>query len=392
VKSTAPPKAGYFLLEGLNSFASAFFFNHLLFHLRDHHGFTQLDTLWLLAAFGTVYAVSSVGAGRFAQRFGYFTSLTIGFGGLMVAVGVGWAWPALVGQLAAAGVWSVAICFTWPVLEALCSEFETPERLPDRLGLYNVVWSVLQAVGVAVGGIAVAMLGPKTLYIVPLIVYGIQLAHLPWLHRQRGRYLAKHHGGSHKPPAHPPGGPIHFQTMAWIANPLAYMAANVLTASLPALAQQLHLSQAEAGVWLGLWNWVRSAGFLALWYWTGWHYRFGLFLAGFCAVIGGFLGTMLAPSVAVAVAAQAGLGLGIALVYYSSIFYAMDGSDSHGEQGGTHEALIGLGLGGGPALTGLAVVWTGSPVYAVLGVTALLSSGIVGVSWVNRRAGVGKAR
>jgi len=293
----APTKGGYFLLEGLNSFASAFFFNHLLFHLRDHHGFTQLHTLWLLAVFGTLYALSSVLAGRFAQRHGYFVSLNIGFSGLVVAVGLGWIWQSLAGQLAAVGIWSVAICFTWPALEALCSEFESPEFLPERLGLYNIVWSVLQAVGVAVGGIAITLLGPKTLYVVPLLIYGLQLLLVPWLRRRRNQYLSEHHGGDDTAPLHPAGGPAHFQTMAWIANPMSYMAANVVTASLPALAFRLHLSQAEAGVWLGLWNWIRSVGFVGLWYWSGWHYRFALFVIAFSAVIGGFLGIMLAPSV-----------------------------------------------------------------------------------------------
>ena len=382
----APSKAGYYFLEGTNSFAAAFYFNHSLFHLRDHHGFTQLDTLWLLAGFGTIYAICSALSGRFAHRYGYFTSLAVGFGGLMLANGVGCVWQALVGQIVALGIWSVAVCFTWPTLEALCSEFETPDRLPDRLGLYNVVWSVLQAVGVAAGGIVVTLLGAKALYLVPMAIHGGQLLQLPRLRRKRMAYIATHHPGTDKPPIHPPGGPAHFQTLAWIANPLAYMAANVLTASLPTMALRLHLTQAEAGVWLGVWNWVRSLTFLGLWYWAGWHYRFRLFLTASLAVCGGFLTMMLARSLPVMLAGELGFGLGIALIYYSSIFYAMDGSDSHGESGGTHEALIGLGLGGGPALTALAVIWTGSPVSAALAVTGLLGTGIGVVGWVQRRA------
>ncbi len=387
----APSKAGYFVLEGSNSVAAAFYFNHSLFHLRDHHGFTQLRTLWLLAGFGTIYALCSALAGRFAQRYGYFTSLAVGFGGLMLATGLGCVWPALVGQIVSLGIWSVAICFTWPVLEALCSEFETPDRLPDRLGMYNVVWSVLQAVGVAAGGIVVTLAGARSLYLVPMCIHGLQLLQLPRLRRQRDLYVATHHPGADKPPIHPPGGPVHFQTLAWIANPLAYMAANVLTASLPTMALRLHLTQAEAGVWLGLWNWIRSVGFIALWYWAGWHYRFRLFLVACLGVCVGFLTMMLAPSLWVMILGELAFGLGISLVYYSSIFYAMDGSDSHGEQGGTHEALIGLGLGGGPALTALAVVWTGSPASAALAVTGLLGVGIGVVGWVHRRARAGGA-
>ena len=288
----ASPKTGYFLLEGLNSFAAGFFVNHFLFHLRDHHGFTQLHLLALLAGFGAIYAASSVMAGRFAQRHGYFTSLTIGFGGLGAAVGLAWVWSGLGAQLTAITLWSVVICFTWPVLEALCTEFEAPSRLPGRVGLYNVVWSLLQALGIAAGGLAVERLGTGALFVVPILIHAIQLALLPALYGQRMRFLRAHHGGATRPPEHPAGGPPHFQTLAWIANPLSYMASNALTASIPALAQRLHLTQAEAGVWLGLWTWIRTVGFVGLWHWTGWHYRFGLFLAGFGAVTVGFLTLM----------------------------------------------------------------------------------------------------
>lgn len=382
----ASPKSGYFVLEGLNSFASAYFFNHFLFHLRDHHGFTQLHSLALLAVFGAVYAVFSVIAGRFAQRRGYFTSLTIGFGGLMASVALAWVWSSLSGQIIALLFWSVAICFTWPVLEALCSEFEPPGRLPARVGLYNVIWSLLQAMGVAAGGIVLARFGWASLFAVPLIIHGGQLLMLPHWYRKRRRYVAAQDAVLEQPAAHRAAGPAHFQTMAWIANPLSYMAANALTASLPALAQRLQLSQAEAGVWLGLWTWVRTAGFVGLWWWSGWHYRFGLFFASFGATAMGFLAVMLAPGLAWIAVAQVAFGLGVALTYYSSLFYAMDGSTTHGEQGGTHEALIGLGLGGGPGLAALAILSTGSPVSGTLAVTALLGAGMAAVGWVHGRA------
>ena len=100
-------------------------------------------------------------------------------------------------------------------------------------------------------------------------------------------------------------------------------------------------------------------------------------MAGFGAVIGGFLGLMLGPTLAWVVVAQLAFGVGIALMYYSSLFYAMDGSTSHGEQGGTHEALIGLGMGCGPAVTGLALRWTGVPGLGAAAVAVLL-----GVGWI----------
>jgi hypothetical protein len=167
---------------------------------------------------------------------------------------------------------------------------------------------------------------------------------------------------------------------------MAYMAAHVFSASLPTLAARLHLTQTEAGLWLGWWNWMRTASFVALWYWSGWHYRFGLFLAGFLAVISGFLGIMLGTHLGTVVIAQLAFGAGIALIYYSSLFYAMDGSQSHGEQGGTHEALIGLGMGGGPLVTGVALAWTNDPRWGAAAVAVALGLGLATTVRIHVRA------
>ena len=64
----------------------------------------------------------------------------------------------------------------------------------------------------------------------------------------------------------------------------------------------------------------------------------------------------------------------------------MEGSGSHGEQGGTHESLIGLGLGAGPALMGLALLWTGVPGYGAVAVATLLGVGLVTMGRVHQVA------
>jgi hypothetical protein len=73
---------------------------------------------------------------------------------------------------------------------------------------------------------------------------------------------------------------------------------------------------------------------------------------------GQFATVLLAPSVWLLVLAQVFFGWATALLYYSSLYYAMDGSDAHGEHG-IHEALIGMGICGGPAASAVAQVLTG---------------------------------
>ncbi len=55
-----------------------------------------------------------------------------------------------------------------------------------------------------------------------------------------------------------------------------------------------------------------------------------------------------APGLMLLLAAQIFFGLAIGLIYYSSLFYSMDASDTKSEHGGIHEAAIGAGNCVGP--------------------------------------------
>ncbi|MBM3902744.1 MAG: MFS transporter [Verrucomicrobia bacterium] len=351
-----------FVLEGSNSFATAYYVNFLMFLLREDYGFSNLNNLVVGAVHGFVYGIASWQAGRIGQRHGLFPSLRIGFGGMSIALAVGWSLPTQWGQLLCLGIWTVALCFTWPILEALVSEHEDPKRLPDRVGLYNVVWATMAAVGLSTGGWIFERLGPTSLYWLPLGIHGIQWVATWPLERQRARWIAslpqargQDRQGDHR---YQPG---YFVRLAWIANPFNYMAINTILVMAPGIASRLGLSIAEAGLVLSAWFYVRALAFLKLWWWSGWHYRFDWFLCGFLFLFLGFVGTMVAPTVWGLVVSQVGFGWASALLYYSSLYYSMDQTKSHAEQGGFHEALIGLGLGGGPAISAGALWWTGVP-------------------------------
>ena len=79
-------KFAYFTLEGLGSFASAFYFYYLYFFMRDQFGFTGKDNLAFAALTGLVYVFFSWQAGRFAQRCGYFNALKLGFSVMIFAL------------------------------------------------------------------------------------------------------------------------------------------------------------------------------------------------------------------------------------------------------------------------------------------------------------------
>jgi hypothetical protein len=104
-------------------------------------------------------------------------------------------------------------------------------------------------------------------------------------------------------------------------------------------------------------------------------------------MVGSFLALLLGPNLVVIVVAQAAFGLAVGLIYYSSLFYAMDvGGDTQGEHGGRHEALIGLGIFGGPAVGTAALQLLPEVSHAgVAAVTVVLLAGLAALLWLWRR-------
>ena len=394
----AQRKPYYYLLEGINAFASSFFFNYLFFLLRDRFQFTSRENLCASALHGLLYVVCSWMGGRIAQRHGYATALRIGLGGMGIFLLAGWLIPILPGQLLALAGWTIFLCLTWPSLEALVSEKEDDAGMARRIGMYNVVWAAAAGGGYFVGGALFEHLGQNSIYLLPLGLLIIQLLVLEWLRRQPVAIEAEPHTAAaaahhHTPePAafRQPIGPERFLKMAWLANPFSYIAINTVLATMPQRASELAFSTTEAGLFCSIWFFVRLAAFLLLWKWTGWHYRFRWLLGAFGALIIGFLALLLASQLWLLVLAQIIFGLATGLIYYSSLFYSMDASEDHGAHGGTHEAAIGAGIFLGPAV-GAGALWLAprQPHAGALAVGVLLLGGLAGLIWLRLRRPAG---
>ncbi|HAB16904.1 MAG TPA: MFS transporter [Verrucomicrobiota bacterium] len=382
---SSPSKVGYYVLEGINSFATAYFFNYLMFLLRDGHGFNNLNNLTVAALHGLTYIPASLFGGRFGQRHGKFLSLRIGFSGMAIAILLGWAITGLGGQLLALGLWTVALCFTWPVLEALVSEHEPAERLPNRVGLYNIIWAGMAALAFSTGGWIFQHLGATSLYWLPVVLNVAMLVATWPLERRHDSWAAQQPTSTPRPlDPELPVRPRYFQQLAWLANPFNYMALNTVIALAPGLADRAGLGLAQAGVVLSVWFYVRALAFLKLWLWAGWHYRFDWFIGAFVLLLLSYVVLVQARTVPVLVVAQVGLGWASALLYYSSLYYSMDGSETHSEHGGIHEALIGAGICAGPGLSAAGLWLTGQPAAPAWVVAGALAAAIAG-SWQLRR-------
>ena len=380
-----PRKTGYYTIEGLNSFATSYFFNYLLQRLKRDLGMEDLTVLWVCVLHGFLYIPMSYFGGVFGQRVGYFTCLGLGILGQGLGIGLAWIVPATWAQVAGMAVWTASMCLVWPMLEALVSEREPRDLLPGKVGLYNVVWASTAAAGVFLGGSIYRWLGASSLYGLPVAIHVGQLVLLAWLKPRHDAWLAQ------APPPAPartedpaiPHGPAFFMRLAWLGNPFNYMAINTVLAIVPALSIRMGMDIESVGWLMSAWLVVRALGFAVLWHWQGWHYHFGWYVSSFVLLMAGFVGVVLAPNVAVLLVAQVALGWASALLYYSSLFYAMDGTEEHGAHGGIHEAFIGCGIFGGPAVSAVAVWSTGSPSSPAWAVGLFLLGGLV-AAWVIR--------
>jgi predicted MFS family arabinose efflux permease len=385
-RHTRTVKAGYFVLEGLNSLGTVLYFYYLYFFMQQQFGFGNGANLALAALNGFIYMLASFWAGKFAQRAGYFTALKLGFIIMPLSLAAGMWSKTSTGQIVAMSATVFGMCFTWPTLEALVSEGEGPETLPRMVGIYNVVWAGTGAVAYFIGGAMIATLGLKSIFFVPVLIQLGQLALTFWLESAvksasaAATHPQKHASEQSVPQLTPPSldKAKTFLRLAWLANPFAYIAINTLVAVMPGIAKRLELSTMLAGFCGSLWCFARFGSFFAFWFWTGWHYRFRWLLCAYIALAGSFALVVLAPNLTSLLAAQLFFGSALGLIYYSSLFYSMDASPAKGEHGGIHEAAIGFGNFAGPAVGAVSLYFL--PNHAntgVIAVSTVLVGGLV---------------
>ena len=383
-------KTGYFILEGLNSFATTYYFYYFYFFMQTEFGYGNRANLLLAALNGAIYAVMAWLGGNFAQRFGYFTALKAGFLTMMTALAIGSQLHTASGHILVMAVTVVGMCFTWPTLEALVSEGETRAGVQRMVGIYNVTWAGTGAVAYFSGGAILEKLGPSSMFYVPAAILVVQLGLTVWLEsqaRQAARTSVTTKAPSEPDPhPHPAARTKVFLRLAWLSNPFAYIAINTIIAVIPGIAKRLELSTMVAGFCCSLWCFSRVGAFLVLWRWSGWHYRFRWLLVAYLMMVGTFAAILTAPNLAVLVLAQIVFGSVAGLIYYSSLFYSMDLGDTKGEHGGIHEAVIGLGNFAGPAVGAASLYFL--PQYANSGavaVSGLLLLGLGGLLAIWRK-------
>jgi predicted MFS family arabinose efflux permease len=392
-------KAGYFTLTGMNTLAASYYFNYLFFFLRDRFGFGNCGNLWVTALSGFIYIFAAWQGGRFAARCGRRLSLKIGFLSLALVMAASAIFAGnLTALLVLVGVYSAVLLLTWPALEALVSERESPAGVQAMVGIYNCTWAGPAALAYFTGGKLYDLLGAGAVFWLPAGIFFAQFILVCWLDQKHDAALAatpeptkENH---HQPEAaarNQPVSPQKFLKMAWLANPFAYIAINTLIAVMPGIAHKLGLSPTQTGLFCSVWFFGRFAAFVLLWLWRGWHYRFRWLLGAFVLLIAGLATILLATQLWIIVTAQIFFGLATGLIYYSSLFYSMDVGEAGSEHGGFHEAFIGLGIFLGPA-TGAAALTLAPQSQNVFtwAVSGLLLLGLGGLLWLRQSPDKGR--
>ena len=388
-------KTGYYALTAFGSLATSYYFNYLFFFLRDHFGFENRGNLTVAAFHGGIYVFASVQGGRFAERHGLHRSLRIGFAGLvacmLVASVAPWVWLHLVVVVG----YTLSVCFVWPAVEALITHDEPASRVPHTVGAYNCTWSIASAVAYFTGGAIYDGLGPKALFLLPASVFAIAWIATARLERHAARLDALRTDPPEERAAHPdaraytqPVPPQTFLRLAWIANPFSYVAIYTLLATMPSLANRFAMTPGEMGLVGSAWLFARLCAFFVLWHWTAWHYRFRWLGGGFAVMTASFMFILLAPSVWMVIVAEVAFGVTCGLMYYSSLFYSMDVGEAKAEHGGFHEAALGAGIFGGPAVGALSLQffphWPNASAFAVSGLL-VVGLGLVVTTWARAK-------
>jgi MFS family permease len=287
-------------------------------------------------------------------------------------------------QVVVFAVWTIALCFVWPALEAIVVEHAGSNQA-KVVGYYNVTWASGAAIAYFTTGILLEHLGMQSLFWLPLCLIPFQLVLLPVAARltKKENHDNSNDRGLSGVEAGRRSDARHFLHMAWLANPLSYVAINTILPLIPSISGKLGLSTGTAGIVCSLWMFMRLGVFVFLQRWTKWHYRWSGLAGSFVLMIASFIGIILTPNLFTLIAVQIGFGLAIGLLYYSSLYYSIMVSDKKEANCGVHEAMVGLGQFVGPAVgAGSLVLFPGAVGGGVMPVGALLLAGFGGLVWM----------
>lgn len=406
------------LFTFINSYASGTMFSGLFFVLEKAYGFSALDNCLIGLVFGITYIIGAVGAGPITRALGQRGLSPRGLIVVLMILAAGLnllpvlAWYGVEPAARSGMVWMMwlfsglysALCgVLWPVVESFLAGGRTAKQLRHAMGKFNVTWSSALVGSLLVLAMFAAehkMAAFGLVALVHLLSIGVLMF---WPAR-----AGEHPHEQHETP------PVYAQllTVHRVLLPLTYVVLYAIGPLLPSITRQVGVSARWQEVVASVWLAARVVAFLTMGLWHGWHGQWSTPKVGMGLLLGGFAAAVLAPALAPAaadgvtnaigvslvglsvfLAGLVAIGLGAAAIYSASLYYAMEVGSSGVDDGGTHEAMIGLGYTVGPIcgilpLAAVNVGWlgiaAGTPV--TVGLTSLVVAGGIAHAFRTARA------
>jgi hypothetical protein len=357
-----------YVVEGLASVAANLLLMGIFFYTQRQFGWGLSSNLMLASGQGAFYVVGALAAGRAAERLGRRRLLLLLQAALASVALLCIALPTAPAMAALVLVYSMLSAVQWPLMESwACSGGGTgtprdqADRLAQRVGRYNLVWSGVNAATLAGSGVLIQW-WPAGVFL--LAAVSNVAAGLLVLASDGAESAAAGEVGGPAPAAEPELAAMRTEAL-WlsrIALPSSYVLVYSLSAMLPSLGVLRPLATGWRTIVGSIWFASRWVMFAVLGRTVFWHTRPRLMLAATALMGLAFLGTALRPSdvwpalgesavtdLALMIGWQILLGAAMGLIYAASLYFGMVLSHGSTEHGGYHEALIGLGSTLGPA-------------------------------------------
>ncbi|MGA2584442.1 MAG: MFS transporter [Tepidisphaeraceae bacterium] len=359
--------AGLFALEILGSIGGTLMMLGIFFYMQTAFQWGARRNLELSAAQGAIYVVGALSASAVADRLGKRPMLRL-LNAIMGALAVvAFCYPTEKIVVTVLLIYTICVACQWPIIESLVSSGTEPEELSRRISVYNLFWSATGALAMAACGVIIAHFSR-----------GIFLAALAG-HVTSSIVLLFPANDPIAPHGHADPDPqlLPLRTMAMhlsrIALPATYAVIYALGALMPTLPVLAPFSPTMKTLIASVWMAARSAAFLLLGATIWWQTRPRALLIAAIVLLISFLGITVFPSIIGMILWQIALGLAIGFIYAASLYFGMVLSAGNAEQGGYHEALIGLGSILGPGSGALAeAIRPGSQMADIAAVAAVL--------------------
>lgn len=356
------------LIAAAESMAGGVVAHGIYFLARAAWGFTDTENLLLAAALFVPYVPAALLAGPVGRRVGPRRALQVA-NVVMILAGLG-----LASQPPSWAAWLLAPLynglagFCWPIIEGYVAGGRHGPDLHWAVGRFNLTWSATLAPALWI----VALAGDDlrisfgALVLLHLVIAGVAT-------RLPDRPSPADHSAGAVPDLYP-----RLLRSCRFLLPISYVLMDALSPLLPSAWEKVGVPAAWAAMASSLWMIARFGVFVALVRWSGWRGRPAALLVGSVLLVAGFAGALGALSVPTLVAGLLAFGVGQGTLYYQALYYGMAVGNAEVESGGKHEAVIGLGYLGGPALA-LAGMFLGIPPIHAVG--AVASGGVLLGLW-----------